>query len=93
MKRKKGIKKPPSGQAEGGLENELTGVVFYPNNNINPVNSKIDYAKQADVFKQQANYFEILARIANLMRLVTELQDEAKLTLSPIYAGGTIYPI
>lgn len=93
MKRKKGIKKPPSGQAEGGLENELTGVVFYPNNNINPVNSKIDYAKQADVFKQQANYFEILARIANLMRLVTELQDEAKLTLSPIYAGGTVYQI
>ena len=93
MKRKKGIKKPPSGQTEGGLENELTGVVFYPNNNINPVNSKIDYAKQADVFKQQANYFEILARIANLMRLVTELQDEAKLTLSPIYAGGTIYQI
>ena len=93
MKNKKPIKKPPSGLTEGGLENELTGVVFYPNNNINPVNSNIDYAKQADVFKQQANYFEILARIANLMRLVTELQDEAKLTLSPIYAGGTIYQI
>lgn len=93
MNRKKGIKKPPSGQAEGGLENELQGVVFYPNNNINPANRKIDYAKQADTFRQQAEYYLILAQIAEHMRLVSDLQEQAILSLKPVYAGGTVYQI
>ena len=93
MKRKKGIKKPPSGQTEGGLENELGCVVFYPNNNINPAYCKIDYAKQADTFRQQANYFVILAQIAEHMSKVTDLQEQANLTLMPIYAGGTVYQL
>ena len=94
MNRKKENRKPPTGRTEGGgNENELSGNVFYAYCKTKPAEKQTDYAKQADVFKQQANYFEILARIANLMRLVTELQDEAKLTLSPIYAGGTIYQI
>ena len=93
MKRKKGIKKPPSGQAEGGLENELGCVVFYPNNNINPAYCKIDYAKQADTFRQQAEYYLIQAQIAEHMRLVSDLQEQANLSLMPVYAGGTVYQI
>ena len=93
MKRKKGIKKPPSGQTEGGLENELQGVVFCLNNNINPEKCQIDYAKQADTFRQQANYFVILAQIAEHMSKVTDLQEQANLTLMPIYAGGTVYQL
>ena len=93
MKRKKVIKKPPSGQTEGGLENELQGVVFCLNNNINPEKCQIDYAKQADTFRQQANYFVILAQIAEHMSKVTDLQEQANLTLMPIYAGGTVYQL
>lgn len=93
MNRKKGIKKPPSGQAEGGLENELQGVVFCLNDNTNPANHKIDYAKQADTFRQQAEYYLILAQIAEHMRLVSDLQEQAILSLKPVYAGGTVYQI
>lgn len=93
MKRKKGIKKPPSGQAEGGLENELAGVVFCLNNNTNPAYCKIDYAKQADTFRQQAEYYLIQAQIAEHMRLVSDLQEQANLSLMPVYAGGTVYQI
>ena len=93
MKRKKGIKKPPSGQTEGGLENELQGVVFCLNNNTNPAKYKIDYAKQADTFRQQAEYYLIQAQIAEHMRLVSDLQEQAILSLMPVYAGGTVYQI
>ena len=93
MKRKKGIKKPPSGLTEGGLENELSGIVFYPNNNTNPAYCKIDYAKQADTFRQQAEYYLIQAQIAEHMRLVSDLQEQAILSLMPVYAGGTVYQI
>lgn len=93
MKRKKRIKKPPSGQTEGGLENEQACVVFYPNNNINPAKHKTDYAKQADTFRQQAEYYLIQAQIAEHMRLVSDLQEQANLSLMPVYAGGTVYQI
>ena len=93
MKRKKGIKKPPSGQAEGGLENELGSVVFCLNNNTNPAKYKTDYAKQADTFRQQAEYYLIQAQIAEHMRLVSDLQEQANLSLMPVYAGGTVYQI
>lgn len=93
MKRKKRIKKPPSGRTEGGLENELGCVVFCPNNNINPAYCKIDYAKQADTFRQQAEYYLIQAQIAEHMRLVSDLQEQAILSLMPVYAGGTVYQI
>ena len=93
MRIKKVIKKPPSGLTEGGLENELSGIVFYPNNNINPAYCKIDYAKQADTFRQQAEYYLIQAQIAEHMRLVSDLQEQAILSLMPVYAGGTVYQI
>jgi len=90
---KKVIKKPPSGRTEGGLENELTGVVFCLNDNTKPAKHKIDYAKQADTFRQQAEYYLILAQIAEHMRLVSDLQEQAILSLKPVYAGGTVYQI
>lgn len=93
MKNKKLIKKPPSGQTEGGLENELAGVVFCLNDNTYPAYCKIDYAKQADTFRQQAEYYLILAQIAEHMRLVSDLQEQANLSLMPVYAGGTVYQI
>lgn len=93
MKRKKRIKKPPSGRTEGGLENELGCVVFCPNNNINPAYCKIDYAKQADTFRQQAEYYLIQAHMLGNLRLVSDLQEQAILSLMPVYAGGTVYQI
>jgi hypothetical protein len=79
LKRKKGIKKPPSGQTEGGLENELSGNVFFPNNNINPAYCQIDFTKLADALELHAEVYRLRA-------------DEARL-LAIIMAGGTIYPI
>lgn len=94
MKIKRAIKKPPSTAMDGGeSENLRAGVVFCLNDSINPANCKIDYAKQADVYRQQAEYYLILAQIAEHMRLVSDLQEQANLTLMPVYAGGTVYQI
>lgn len=94
MKRKKIIKKPPTGQGQGGKgENERGRDVFYPDNNINPAYCEIDYAKQADTFRLQAEYYLIQSQIAEHMRLVSDLQEQAILSLMPVYAGGTVYQI
>ena len=87
-------KKPPSGATEGGEgENELSGNVFYAYCKTKPAKKQIDYAKQADVFRQQANYFSIMAEIADNMSKAAALQEQANLSLMPIYAGGTVYQI
>ena len=80
MNRKKENRKPPTGRTEGGgNENELSGNVFFPNNNINPAYCQIDYMKYADALELHAEVYRLRA-------------DEARL-LAIIMAGGTIYPI
>lgn len=95
MSRKKANKKPPTGQGEGGVkgENERGRNVFYAYCKTKPAKKQIDYAKQADVFRQQANYFSIMAEIADNMSKAAALQEQANLSLMPIYAGGTVYQI
>lgn len=95
MKRKKlKNKKPPTGATGSGKSEKQSGRdVFCVNNSTYPVKCQTDYAKQADTFRQQANYFSILADIADHMRKVTDLQEQAKLSLMPIYTGGTVYQI
>jgi len=94
LKHKKDNKKPPNGQGEGGkVENKRGRGVFYAYCNTKPANIKIDYAKQADVFRQQANYFTIMADLADNMKKAADLQEQANLSLMPIYAGGTVYHI
>lgn len=94
MNNKKRNKKPPSGATEGGEgENELSGNVFYAYCKTKPAKKQIDYAKQADVFRQQANYFSIMAEIADNMSKAAALQEQANLSLMPIYQGGTVYQI
>lgn len=80
MNRKKENRKPPTGRTEGGgNENELSGNVFFPNNNINPAYCQIDFTKLADALELHAEVYRLRA-------------DEARL-LAIIMAGGTIYPI
>ena len=80
MSHKRENKKPPFRALKGGgNENELSGIVFYSNDNIIPAYCQTDYTKLADALELHAEVYRLRA-------------DEARL-LAIIMAGGTIYPI
>lgn len=80
MKHRKADKKPPTGQTEGGgTENVQSGIVFYPDNSIDPAYLQTDLPKVADVLELHAEVYRLRA-------------EEARL-LAVIMAGGTIYPL
>lgn len=76
MNRKASKKKPPSGQGEGGKnENKAGSDIFYQNNNTNPHAFQTDFGKLADIYSLKSDYYSALADAARLLSILQVSED------------------